>query len=147
MKSLNYEILNNFDQCLIRIEDILSDKVTNNIQLLKLGKMLFGDRFKNVYTSDDSIRLSNNQCCIVNTDSSRQTGMHWISLYKYRDHYFVFDSFGRDVKTLSKYFKFKNWINVEHTRRESYKQSNCGQLSMTFCLIFDKYKTKCIGII
>ena len=145
MDALKYQILNDFDECLIRIEDILGDKTTTNIQLLKLGKMLFGDSFKDVYKSDDNIRLKNNQCCIINTDNG--VGVHWLGIYKYRDHYYVFDSFGRDVKTLSKYFKFKKWINVEHTRRESFKQSNCGPLSLTFCLIFNRYKNKCIDII
>ena len=152
MINIKYNILRDFDDYLIRIQDILSDKVTTNVQLYRLGKKLFGDRFKNVYTSDDNIRLSNNQCCIVNTDSSRQAGSHWVALYRYKssingDHYYVFDSFGRDIKTLSKYFRFRKWINVEHIRRESYKQSNCGQLSMSYLLIFDKYKTKCIGVI
>lgn len=142
-----YKILKDFDECLMLIEDILNDKTTTNIQLLNLGKRIFGDRFKNVYTSDDSIRLNNNECCIVNTDSSTQAGMHWCGLYKYRDHYYVFDSFGRDYHTLSRYFKFKKWINVEHSRVESFKGSNCGQLSMSFCLIFDRYKRKCIGVI
>ena len=144
---MKYQILNDFDQCLIRIEDLLGEKVTTNTQLLKLGKMLFGYRFKDVYCSDSHIKLSNNECCIVNTDSSKQAGTHWVGLFKYRDHYYVFDSFGRDIKTLSKFFKFKNWTNVEHTRRESFKGSNCGQLSMIFCLTFDRYKCKCIGVL
>lgn len=147
MKCLKYQILNDFDECLIRIEDIIGDKVTTNTTLYKLGKLLFGERFKNVYTSDDFIRLTNNQCCIVNTDSSKQAGSHWIGVYKYRDHYYTFDSFARDIHTLSRYFKFKKWVNVEHIRRESYKESNCGQLSLNWLLIFDRYKTKCIGVI
>ena len=35
---MKYQILNDFDQCLIRIEDLLGEKVTTNTQLLKLGK-------------------------------------------------------------------------------------------------------------
>ena len=143
--STKYMILNDFDKCLIQIEDIIGDNTTTNITLYKLGKLLFGERFKNVYCSDDTIRLSNNQCCIINTDSSKQTGTHWCGIYKYRDHYYVFDSFARDIRTLSRYFKFRKWINIEHTRRESYKQKNCGQLSLCYCIIFDKYKTRIIG--
>ena len=148
MKSCEkYEILKEFEETLIILEDILGDKATSNIQLLKIGKRIFGDRFKNVYCSNDSIRLKNNECCIVNTDSSKQEGSHWISLYKYKDHYFVWDSFARDIHTLSKFFRFKKWINVEHPREESFKSSSCGQLSMAWMLLFDKYKLKCIGVI
>ena len=99
-----YHILKEYNDCLIRIEDVLGDKLTTNFQLFKLGKMLFGDKFKNVYTSDDNIRLKNNECCTVNTDLSKQAGLHWCGLYKYKNLYFVFDSFGRDIKKISKFF-------------------------------------------
>ena len=147
MKNLKYEILKNFDDCLIHIDDIISDHVTTNLTLLKLGKQLFGDRFKNVYCADDKITLKNNECCIINTDSSRQAGTHWCGLYKYRDIYYFFDSFSRDHKTISKYWKNKRWYDIESKRIESFKQSDCRQLSLAFLLIFDKYKTKCIGVV
>ena len=127
--------------------DVIGDKVTNNIHLLKLGKKLFGEKFKAVYCADDNIRLNNDQCCIVNTDSHDKSGLHWIGLYKYRNVYYSMDSFGRDVRKLSKYFKNKPWQNFEFHRIESFKSSNCGELSMTFLIIFDKYKLKCKGVI
>ena len=142
-----YTILRTYETVLMQIEDILSDKTTNNIQLLRLGRHIFGDRFVNVFSADDNIKLHNGQFCIVNTDSHEQSGSHWLSVYKYRDKYYVFDSFGRDVHKLSKYFKHKQWINVEFNRIESYKQNNCGQLSLAWLIMFDKYKTKCIGVI
>ena len=147
MKDQKYNILKDFDDCLMRIEDIIGDKTTTNTQLLKLGKQLFGDRFKGVYCSDQNFRLKNNDCCIINTDSSKQSGTHWCGIYRYKDHHYIFDSFARDYHTLSRYFKYRHWTNVEFRRIESYKASSCGQLSLTFLLIFDKYKTKCISVI
>ena len=146
MKDQKYNILKDFDDCLMRIEDIIGDKTTTNIQLLILGKQLFGDRFKNVYCADDNITLSNNECCIINTDPHSKSGTHWCGLYKC-DKYYFFDSFSRDHHTLSKYWKNKRWYDVEFRRIESFKQSDCGQLSMAFLCIFSKYKTKCIGVI
>ena len=142
-----YEILKSFDNTLMQIEDILGDKTTNNLQLFKLGKMLFGDRFVNVFCSDDNITLKNNEMCVINTDPHNKPGLHWLALYKYRNVYYVFDSFGRDVKTLSKYFKYKKWCNIEFNRIESYKSSSCGELCLTWLLIFDKYKLKIINVI
>ena len=133
-----FQILQDFEHTLMLIEDVLGTGVTTNTQLLKLGKQIFGDRFKNVYCADDRITLINGQCCIMNTDSSNQRGTHWISLFKHRDHYYVFDSFGSDAHTLSKYFKYKKWINVEFHRIESYKASSCGELSMAFLVLFDR---------
>ena len=39
---MKYQILNDSDQYLIRIKDLLGDKVTTNTQLLKLGKCYSG---------------------------------------------------------------------------------------------------------
>jgi hypothetical protein len=142
-----YEILSFFESTVVHIIDVLGDRTTTNVQLFKFCKILFGDRFTNVYSSDDKFRLKNDQCCIINTDSHLQHGTHWLSIYKHNNSYYVFDSFGRDVHTLSKYFKHKNWINVNFERFESFKQSNCGQLAVAFLVTFDKYKTKCIGVI
>ena len=126
-----YEILKLFDNTLMQIEDLLGDKTTNNLQLFILGKMLFGDRFVNVFCSDDNITLKNNEMCVINTDPHNKPGLHWLALYKYRNVYYVFDSFGRDVKTLSKYFRYKKWFNIEFNRIESYKSSSCGELCLT----------------
>jgi len=142
-----YAILRSFESCLMQIEDILSDKTTNNIQLYRLGRRIFGDRFVNVFTADDNIKLHNGQFCIVNTDASNKAGLHWLAVYKHKNKYYVFDSFGRDVHKLSKYFKYKHWTNVEFNRIESYRQNNCGQLCLAWLVIFDKYKTRCIGVI
>ena len=56
-----YQILKDFDDCYVHVCDVIGDKVTNNIQLLKLGKKLFGEKFKAVYCADDNIRLNNDQ--------------------------------------------------------------------------------------
>ena len=135
-----------FDNTLMQIEDILGDKTTNNLQLFKLGKMLFGDRFVNVFCSDDKITLNNNEMCILNTDPHYKPGLHWLALYKYGNVYYVFDSFGRIIHILSKLFKNKKWFEVEHNRVEFYKSANCVEL-MTFFIIFDQYKLNCKGVI
>ena len=93
-----YEILKAFDNTLMKIEDILGDKTTNNLQLYKLGKILFAERFKGVFCSDDNITLKNNEVCILNTDPHNKPGLHWLALYRYINVYYVFDPFGRNVK-------------------------------------------------
>ena len=46
MKSADKDtILRTFDQCVIQIEDILSDRETNNHQLFRLAKQIMGDKF------------------------------------------------------------------------------------------------------
>ena len=78
-----YAILRSFESCLMQIEDILSDKTTINIQLYLLGRRIFGDRFVNVFTADDNIKLHNGQFCIVKTDASNKlvfTGSRFINI-------------------------------------------------------------------
>jgi len=152
MKNLKYEILKNFDDCYVHVCDIIGDKGTTNITLNNLCKKLFGDRFVGVFCADEYIRLKDNECCIVNSDPSTKSGLHWCALYKhklnkYKSVIYFFDSFGRNPSEVSKYFKNKKWVPIELNRIESYRSSNCGELSVTFLLIFDKYKTKCIGVI
>ena len=117
MKSTDkYAILSSFESCLMQIEYILSDKTTNNIQLYRLGRRIFGDRFVNVFTADNNIKLHNGQFCILNTDAGNKAGLHWLGVYKHKNKYYVFDSFGRDVHKLSKYFKYKSMWNLIESR-------------------------------
>ena len=128
------------------LEDILGVDSTDNVELYKVGQYLFGNRFMGAYPSDEIPVLKNNEMCIINTDNKK--GEHWIACYKYRNKTYVYDSFDRDVKTLSKYWKNKhNWVNANKDRDQSYTSSVCGVLSMAWLISFDKYKTSVISII
>ena len=143
-----YSVKKYFDDCLIKVENKLkTDGLTSNIQLDKLGKSLFGDRYKGAVMSDQIPRLKNNEMCIINTDPSTKKGMHWIGITKHDNKIYAFDSFGRKIQKLSLNFKHKKWINVSQTAHESDYGKDCGELSMAFLMTFDKYKIKCINII
>ena len=145
---MKYNILKEYEQNLMRVMDILGSGTTDNLQLDKLGKYLFDDKFVGVYSSNDMPVLKNNQMCIVNTDASYEKGTHWIACYKYNGRTYCYDSFDRDVKSLSKYWKKKhNWVNANRDRDQSYEEMDCGQRSLCFLLSFQKNKLKCIGII
>ena len=58
-----------------------------------------------------------------------------------------FDSFGRHYTSLSKFWKRKRWSCVEFNRIEAYKSENCGELSVSFLVIFDRFKRRCLGVI
>ena len=48
-----YKILKEYEQSLIKVSDILKTVgTTNNFQLEKLGKILFGNLFLGVFTAD-----------------------------------------------------------------------------------------------
>jgi hypothetical protein len=143
-----YSVKKYFDDCLIKVENALkTDGLTNNIQLNKLGKKLFGDRYKGTVMSDQIPMLKNGEMCIINTDPSSKKGMHWIALYSFNNRKYFYDSFGRDYKKLSPNFKHKRWVIVHDSVDEADSAKDCGQISMAFLMTFDKYKIKCINII
>ena len=141
----SYNILKEFETNRIMLEDILGVEATDNIELSKVGKYLFGNRFRGAYPSDKMPVLKNNEMCIINTDNKQ--GIHWIACYKCRNKTYVYDSFDRNFKTLSKYWKNKHWVNANKDRDQSYTSSVCGVLSMAWLISFDKYNTKVIIII
>jgi hypothetical protein len=143
-----YNILKDYEQTLLQIEDIIGISTTTNIQLNNFCKKIFGEKFIGVFSANEMPLLKNKQMCIINNQSNKQPGEHWLGAYKYKNKTFIYDTFDRDVKSLSRYWKHKhNWYNVNKFRTESFKDRNCGQHSITFLIIFDKYKLNCIGVI
>ena len=83
--------------------------------------------------------------CIINTDNKR--GIHWCSLYKYKNKYWFYDCYNRNYKSF-KTWKIQKWMNANKDIDQSYNcESNCGQRSMSWLISFDKYKDKIIYII
>ena len=148
MKEIDkFKILKEYETNLMHVIDLLGDGETNNLQLNKLGKHLFGNRFIGVFTSDKIIKLKNNEMCIVNTDPSNKKGLHWTALCVYKDKVYFYDTFNRNYKKLSKNWLNKKWINANKDRDESYKEANCGQKSICWLISFQKHGPKIINII
>ena len=135
-----YNILKTYEKVLMYIEDIIGSGKTNNIQLYKICKQIFGDLFLNVYSSDEFPKyVKENQCFIINTDPKNKPGTHWIAVYKYKNKFWCYDSFNRPVKTLSKYFKNKNIISTNIDRDQSYNEYSCGARSVGWTVLAHKY--------
>ena len=139
-----------YENNLTILQDILGNGSTDNTQLQSIGMFLFNSTqnkpFIGVFSSDKMPILKNNQMCIINTDDKK--GIHWVSCYKYKNKTYVFDSFDRDCKSLSKFWKHKhNWINANKDRDQAYTEENCGVRCMCWLISFDKHKTKIINII
>ena len=132
-----YKILKEYEDNLTLLQDILGYGSTDNTQLQSIGMYLFNSKsnkpFIGVYSSDKMPVLKNNQMCIANTDD--EAGVHWVACYKYQNKTFVYDSYDRDVKSLSKHWKKKhNWINANKDRDQSYAEENCGERSIRWLI-------------
>lgn len=132
------------------IEDVIGSSTTTDVQLNNLAKRLFGAQFIGVYSADNFPKnIKNSQCYIMNTDTHVQHGTHWVSVYRYNNRYYYYDSFGRDINKLSPFWQNLKWMKVidNRHREESYNGANCGQLSLNFLVMFDKYKLKLLSVI
>jgi len=146
-----YQILKYYEQTLMRIEDILGSGVTNNIQLTKLGRQLFGNDYIGTWSSDQMPKyIKENQCFILNTDSSksRNKSGHWVAFMKLNSKLYYYDSYARPAYKLSKFWANKRMYNANTTDRDqSFEENSCGSRSMAFLVIFRKYGERCIDVI
>ena len=74
----------------------LPDKVLTNFDILEYAKQLEIPYFKGVFMRDTLPKKPNKiECAIVNLNTSKQTGSHWVSYYKNGFQRIYFDSFGQ----------------------------------------------------
>ena len=124
-------------------DKLRNSETTNSEELTNIGKFMFKEKFKGVFSSDNIPDLNNNESCIINTDPQYKNGMHWCSLFKFKNNTYFYDSYSRNFKLLSKYWKNKQWINIKSKNNfpeESLYDNNCGQLSLAALYLFYKYK-------
>ena len=150
-----YKILEEYNKNLMYIDDILNKSTTtNNLELKHLGKSLFGELFIGVFSADKFPKyIRNNEMFIINNKSSKSKGEHWISFIKSsknkdrKPRLYAYDSFSRDVHTLSPFFKNKRFINANINRDQAFIESDCGQRAMTYLISFYKHGDKVMSII
>ena len=143
-----YQILKEYEQNLMQIEDLIGASITDNHKLDKLGSLLFGTNYIGTFSSDYfPHHIKNEQCFIMNNKSSRSVGEHFVPFYKKDGKLYGYDTFNRPVHSLSKYWANINIIDANTKRDQSWKEKDCGSRSMAFLLSFSKWGDKVIGII
>ena len=78
MSKQKFVILKEYENNLALLMNILGSGTTDNIELNKIGKILFGDAFVGVFSSNKMKPLNNNEMCIVNTDPDYKGGTHCV---------------------------------------------------------------------
>ena len=97
--------------------------------------MLFLHRF---YCSGNKKDNQKSKYFIINTDISTGQGVHWVSLIIHKKRLYGFDSYGRDLNKLLmlRKLKIKNSDRDVDQRR---LQTDCGQRSMSWLIVVDRY--------
>ena len=82
----------------------------NNFELIKLGNYLRLPNFRGVFMRDTLPSTpKDKECGIVNLNTSKQAGSHWVAYYKDGTKRIYFDSFGQITPIeVQKYIKTKD---------------------------------------
>ena len=91
------------NKILKELRSVYGIKAVDNFQLTDIGRQLIGRKFCGVYAYDQyPIHTQDCTYAIINTDNSRQSGTHWLGIFKKEKTLYIFDSFGRFSKNVLK---------------------------------------------
>ena len=119
--------------------DIPSDKGLTNIEIEKYASELQIPHFRGVFMRDTLPKSKTLvECGVVNLNTSKQIGSHWVCYAKIGKTRIYFDSFGQDIPNeIMKYLKsmkeFKNEIPVISRNTDIVQRINthvCGHLCL-----------------
>ena len=82
----------------------------SNFDILKIAKHLEIPNFKGVFTRDQlPEKMGNRESGIVNFNTSKEPGSHWVAYFRDGSKKIYFDSFGQVIPTeIQKYLKTKD---------------------------------------
>jgi hypothetical protein len=119
------------------------DKTTYLKELNGVGNKLLGVKFKGVFPSDKIPRLNDlSPYCILNLDTSKESGSHWVALAKNGDHSVLYDSFGREHPKIIPRLRYSGNGKIVDTDRDAEQkvlETNCGARCLAWLCIFDKH--------
>ena len=122
---------------------IAGNKSTYLQDLNGIGKKLLGVKFRGVYPSDKIPKLNDlSPYCILNLDTSKQSGSHWVALAKNGSSSILYDSFGRDNKQIIPALRYSGngrILNDTKDREQKIEETDCGARCLAWLIFFDKY--------
>ena len=135
------EIENVFKKNKNELIKLLKRKGLFGSQIEKLGKRLFGNKWIGTH-SVDKYPLSKTGYGIINTDTEKGKGIHWIAIYSTPKKIYVYDSFGRKSADVLKLFhdkaiekKFRIINSDLSDKEQKSKEQICGQLSLAWLMV------------
>lgn len=107
-----------------------------DIDLVKYVKTLKIPYFRGIFMRDTlPVRGPNkNECAILNLDTSRNQGTHWVAYIKRNNSVNYFDSFG-SLKPPLEFIRYMGaGVNIMYNNDcyQDYNQINCGHLCLEF---------------
>jgi hypothetical protein len=127
------------------IQPILGGGMTYSTELEQVGRRFLGVAFKGVFPSDKIPKLNDlSPYAILNLDNSQESGSHWIAVAKIpeKNSLMCYDSFGRsNIKIIPSLSHSGNGriIDTDRDSEQKINQLDCGERSISFLLLFDKF--------
>ena len=99
----------------------IPDKPLTNFDLLNYIKELHIPDFRGVFMRDNLPKLPHqNECGIVNFNTSLEPGSHWVAYFKKDQNRIYFDSYGQiTLNEIQKYLKKENEIDKQVIQRNT----------------------------
>ena len=133
------------------VKPITGDQTTYLGELLGAGKKLLGVKFKGVYPSDKIPKLNDlSPYAILNLDTSKERGSHWIAIAKKDNNTYMYDSFGRkNMKIIPNLAYSGNGriIDVDRDAEQKILEMDCGARSIAWLVFFDRWGADCAKLI
>ena len=107
----------------------MGTNVTDAHKLNQVAEALFGENYIGTLPFGTVPRMTDKQCCIMNT-SDKMPGEHWFALYKEKGCLYAYDSYGQAHLTNAK------WSDDDI--EQSYIETNCGQRCIAWLILANK---------
>lgn len=138
-----------FRRALKFVEGVLGTDETDSVQLNKVGKYLFEDKWIGVFAADevDPTRQGEGYY-VVNLDKMSQRGSHWTALAVRGPVIYYFDSFARTQRTTLKLDDPRHVIVQELNPHilQGRRETNCGQRCLAWLMVFDQSPEDALSI-
>ena len=128
-----------------KVYKMVGKNSTTTSELMAAGRKVLGNDFRGVFPVD---RLGMNTLshtspyCIVNLDSSHQTGSHWIGVAMRADRrkeFIVYDSFGRHHSQIVPSLKYFDLISTDSDAEQRVSEDSCGARSLAWLIFVSIY--------
>ncbi len=133
------------------IEKQIGSGLTYGGELAKLGKKLFGNKFKGVYASNEvkDLKKTNRGYFIYNLDKRDEPGSHWLGIVKTPKGIMIYDSFGRpSEQIIPSVFTLGHKItDTQDDAEQLITEENCGSRAMSFLKVYDDYGPEIASLI
>lgn len=129
-----------YNKVLKLIKTWLGNTTTYGDDVERVGKKMFGKKFKGVFSSDNFPKIKTGYM-IVNMDKSTEMGSHWVAFAADKTGYNIYDSFGRSTHKI-----FPNiggrFNESKRDAEQSVLQNDCGQRCLAWLYVWDQFGKK-----